>query len=212
MFILFNIFRWQKSEAKKDGVDAEISKYDGKSLLDWNICHCKLFHLLNHMFWVTATKKILLIVVCFQGNRSKKTPSPDSDFFGINPLEQFLYWITIIFTLQIIFPIPPLWKKKMIKPCSANFHPGNWWLSNIKSDVTSYSYNLLFLSWLSLYFVAHHRTFRTLRVVGTTLTWSSEFFLTFLVFEFSFLQILLQQAWNNDFIRLWQILISLSLR
>lgn len=50
MFILFNIFRWQKSEAKKDGVDAEISKYDGKLLLDRNICHYKLFHLLNHMF------------------------------------------------------------------------------------------------------------------------------------------------------------------
>lgn len=50
MFILFNIFRWQKSEAKKDGVDAEISKYDGKLLLDRNICHYRLFHLLNHMF------------------------------------------------------------------------------------------------------------------------------------------------------------------
>lgn len=82
----------------------------------------------------------------------------------------------------------------MIKPCSANFHPGNWWLSNMKADVTSYSYNLLFLSCFPLYFIAHHRASRTLRVVGSTLTWSSEFFLTFLVFEFSFFQILMQQT------------------
>lgn len=28
----FYIGRWHKSEAKKDGVDVEISKYDGKAL------------------------------------------------------------------------------------------------------------------------------------------------------------------------------------
>lgn len=31
-FLCFYFLRWLKSEAKKDGVDAEISKYDGESL------------------------------------------------------------------------------------------------------------------------------------------------------------------------------------
>lgn len=30
--VLFVYFRWLKSQAKKDGVDVEIAKYDGKSL------------------------------------------------------------------------------------------------------------------------------------------------------------------------------------